>query len=166
MTIWVNHIKDKNGRNHTPKETCGDCGIEEGNYHIPGCDIERCPFCLGQLISCDCCYEMLNLFDRKKYDDSTAFLPPVIYQKGLTRKQMLQWNEILRAKGLIPFIRYPIFCIKCGALWPEFFRVPDEEWRRYIQLDKQSEVICRECYDYIKDAINNAYQSDHAAVKP
>src|SRR5262245_60061408 len=166
MAISVNPSKEKPFRNQTPKETCGDCGVEEGNYHNPGCDMERCPFCLGQLISCDCCYEMLGLFDHKKYDVSTGYLPTHIYQNGLTKKQTLQWNKILRGKGLIPFIRYPIFCIKCGAPWPEFFLVPNEEWRRYVQPDKQSGVICRECYDYIKDVINNACRSDHASVKP
>ena len=35
---------------------CHDCGIvnKRGNYHHFGCDIERCPKCKGQLISCDC----------------------------------------------------------------------------------------------------------------
>ena len=33
---------------------CGDCGAKEGHYHHCGCDIERCPFCGGQLISCSC----------------------------------------------------------------------------------------------------------------
>ena len=37
-------------------ERCHDCGIvnKPGNYHHPGCDIERCPRCEGQLISCGC----------------------------------------------------------------------------------------------------------------
>lgn len=33
---------------------CHDCNIVHGNYHHPGCDVERCPRCGGQLISCDC----------------------------------------------------------------------------------------------------------------
>lgn len=33
---------------------CGDCGVLKGQLHVPDCDIEQCPRCHGQLISCDC----------------------------------------------------------------------------------------------------------------
>ena len=33
---------------------CGDCGARRDEYHVPGCDVERCPSCGGQMISCDC----------------------------------------------------------------------------------------------------------------
>lgn len=33
---------------------CHDCGAPLWSYHHPGCDMERCPRCKGQLISCGC----------------------------------------------------------------------------------------------------------------
>ena len=33
---------------------CHDCGARPRNYHHLGCDMERCPCCSGQLISCGC----------------------------------------------------------------------------------------------------------------
>jgi hypothetical protein len=39
---------------HVDGRHCHDCGTPAGGFHHPGCDMERCPFCLGQLISCGC----------------------------------------------------------------------------------------------------------------
>jgi len=33
---------------------CHDCNVMRGGKHHPGCDMERCPKCSGQLISCGC----------------------------------------------------------------------------------------------------------------
>ena len=51
-------------------EHCHDCGIlnRQGNFHHPGCDIERCPICGYQLISCECWpgETSISNYERKK----------------------------------------------------------------------------------------------------
>lgn len=37
-----------------PDARCNDCGAKKGFYHHPHCDMERCPRCGGQILSCDC----------------------------------------------------------------------------------------------------------------
>ena len=103
---------------------CHDCGCIEGQLHEPGCDMERCPSCGHQLISCGCTY----------LKDLSINLQDIVNR--------------------VPYIAYPVICMMCGALWPDFFDVPDKEWKSYIQIDMRNEVICRTCYDAIKEAID------------
>lgn len=36
---------------------CHDCLVQPGGFHHPGCDVERCPSCGGQIIGCECVIE-------------------------------------------------------------------------------------------------------------
>lgn len=36
---------------------CGDCGVLPGRYHHPGCDVQQCPVCRGQMIGCGCRFD-------------------------------------------------------------------------------------------------------------
>jgi hypothetical protein len=38
------------------RHPCRDCRAVKGQYHVPGCEVERCPGCSGQFASCDCEY--------------------------------------------------------------------------------------------------------------
>ena len=42
------------GPNGMPPERCDDCRARLGHYHHPGCDMEDCPRCGRQAITCGC----------------------------------------------------------------------------------------------------------------
>ena len=86
---------------------CHDCVAREGELHVFGCDMERCPFCGGQLIGCGCFSELVN-------EDEEKFV------------------KLVKAKGRIPWVQIPNFCGLCGLAWPKMFNVPDEEWEKYV----------------------------------
>lgn len=47
--------------------TCHDCNVKEGELHQMGCDMEICPKCKGQLLSCDCSNEDIVELGREPY---------------------------------------------------------------------------------------------------
>ena len=118
------------------KGQCGDCGVYEGEVHIYGCDMDVCPFCGGQLLSCGCCDRYSTSDIRPNLDDT--------------------WIDALEKKGIIPYIEYPVLCVKCGETYPDFFHVPTKEWEFYVQPDMRHEVICRDCYEFIKAVTDEA----------
>jgi len=122
------------------RAVCHDCGVKEGQLHLLGCDMESCPFCGHQLISCDCIYEKLG----------------IDWLDGVTKEQNREWERLLHEKGRIPFIVYPNLCAKCGALWPEMFHVPDDEWQRYVEPRMRGEMLCETCFTQIKSWIDEA----------
>jgi len=39
--------------NEVPQRPCHDCGVMPGEYHHCGCDVEACPVCGGQFLTCE-----------------------------------------------------------------------------------------------------------------
>jgi hypothetical protein len=147
-------LADLTGEMLAEKQRCHDCGAQEGEFHKPGCDMERCPFCGGQLISCECAYKKLGI------DVSPGTWA---YKHGLTEEQGKKWDKMLRRKGLIPYSPTMMVCARCGRRDPEFFNVPDKEWEHYVPPELQKEVLCRPCYDHYKKIFPKGWRHGRTA---
>ena len=55
----------------TTSDRCGDCGVTRGGWHHPGCDLQRCPACGRQLMTCGC------MFDEDEADASDLPAEPL-----------------------------------------------------------------------------------------
>jgi hypothetical protein len=126
--------------------------LKRGQIHQFGCDLEICPFCGEVLNFCACGMEIFQK-EAKAYDDLLLFWDFEL--EGKTKTRLDIWLKILEDKGRVPYIEYPIVCFKCGKIDPEWFSVSNSEWEFYISKDVQGKIICKECYSYIKETIEN-----------
>ncbi len=71
--------------------TCGDCGVHVGEQHLAYCDIERCPRCGLQFLSCDCGVKYVIPASEMHR------LPEFIKQQEKDNKEELErYNRIMR----------------------------------------------------------------------
>jgi hypothetical protein len=82
---------------------CPECEAGEGILHEPFCLKERCPFCGGQLASCQCIVAVLGLNEEERRafeeyeDDSIEPLQSIV----------ARWDAALEEKGRVPFSLVP-----------------------------------------------------------
>ena len=70
-----------------PNSRCGDCGHKYGEIHMEGCDIERCPACGRQMLSCDCgpVYTVEDDADEQTLEEL----------KAEQRKEQMRWDAVV-----------------------------------------------------------------------
>jgi hypothetical protein len=83
------HVDPRDFPVHLPvneaPDLCPVCGTAEGEFHTPGCPVEICPWCGGQLTSCSCRFTETG-------------------REAFTRDSHLdEFLELLTRKGRIPF---------------------------------------------------------------
>ncbi len=81
--IRYGHEEDDWGANSHP---CGDCDAITGQYHVTGCDVERCPSCGGQMIGCDCTSSKLAKRLAKPFSKRE--------QQVVEARKLFQWHHI------------------------------------------------------------------------
>jgi len=105
--------------------TCHDCDVKVGELHVLGCDMERCPICGNQLITCDKSH--FDMVEQGKH-------PRIPYIQRLVQCDVCgelspyffnvpdeEWD-----KYVIPPLQEEVLCIDCYCAMKELF--PDG-WR-------------------------------------
>lgn len=73
--------------------------------------------------------------------------------------QLLGCECLEKTKGLLPFripyLLIPNMCRLCGKQWPDFFKVSDKTWKKYVIPPLQKKVLCKDCYQEMKKLFPN-----------
>lgn len=85
------------GWGRTVPDRCGDCGVAHGGWHHPGCDLQRCPVCAGQMLSCGC------RFDEDEPDELAKSEPWGADSNGcLTERTWIGGTEVIIHRADVP----------------------------------------------------------------
>lgn len=80
-------------------DACGDCGCARGELHELFWTKERCPFCEGQLASCECIHSALGLSE----EESKAVDEYVDDWVEPLKSIMARWKAALDAEARVPW---------------------------------------------------------------
>ena len=73
---------------------CPDCAVKVGEKHQHGCDVQRCPLCEGQLLSCSCVYKVNGMDPATLERDHEK-----VYGEGPTEEMWAKFDAEVEKKG-------------------------------------------------------------------
>ena len=79
---------------------CPDCTATDDHYHHLGCDQEKCPFCYGQFLSCNC----TQWIDSGMYTIRESWAKNTTVIDPATKEEL--HDVIIRVKGTPDFATY------------------------------------------------------------
>ena len=110
-------------------ELCPDCGVHPGRLHKKYCDVERCPNCGGQRLSCNC-------------ENSLPHLPWSGEWPGVAECREFGWyaKRIPGIDGYVPCDKNDIGAdedlnrLRIDAIW-------DKKQKRFILKNKDADLL-------------------------
>lgn len=145
---------------------CGDCGVGRGGHHHPGCDMQRCPSCRGQMMTCGCRFDEDGPDDDLDDPGSDGASEPLMVDRDgvlVERRWVGDTEVIIRYDDIPPSDRTTVDGIPCttalrtaidiaadvdedhlerivrDSLDRRLFTI-DEAWRRLSQPDMATRV--------------------------
>lgn len=73
---------------------CEDCAVEFGELHIPYCDLEQCPICCGQLLSCKCIKDFWIVSNEDAFEPRNIELERKVKEERNTHMQRIRASTI------------------------------------------------------------------------
>jgi len=78
-------------------DACVECSAEIGQIHKWGCDIEKCPFCDCQLMTCSCTNNLMDILLNRTDADTVDCFTPAEKKRwfDLIGDLLFKWMEVL-----------------------------------------------------------------------
>ena len=105
---------------------CGDCGVKEGELHKDGCDMEKCPKCGGQLISCGC-YDNCESFSELPFRIPHVDIPIVCRTCGEVWPELFIVPDADWIQYVVPELQKEVLCPTCYVKMRHLF---PRGWKR------------------------------------